>query len=120
MLCSICNHRRLNPEGKKHYALKRTPIKKKFRNTGQADLFKIIWEEREDHICVNCEGYLGEEMKAHFFSHDISGKGKDVVLNKELISLRCNPCHREKDQGTRARYESRKGINKGKYVGNDL
>lgn len=77
---------------------KKKPIKKKFpKKTGEAEMFKQIWEERE-HICINCKVYLGEEPIVHFFSH-IKGKGAnpELRLDKDNIDLLCRDCHYARD-----------------------
>jgi hypothetical protein len=74
------------------------PIKKKFpKKTGEAALFKEIWEERE-HICINCKVHLGEDPIVHYFSHR-KGKGSnpELRLDKDNIDLLCRDCHYARD-----------------------
>lgn len=70
-----------------------TRIKKKFKKkTGELDVFKEIWEERE-HKCFVCGSELGE-FSVILFSHVLTkGAYPSLRLNKENILLKCEPCH---------------------------
>lgn len=76
---------------------KKKPVKKFKKPTGEASLFKQIWEERE-HICINCKVYLGDEPIVHYFSHR-KGKGAnpELRLDKDNIDLLCRDCHYARD-----------------------
>ena len=77
---------------------KKKPVKKKFpKKTGEAEMFKQIWEERE-HICINCKVYLGEEPIVHYFSHRLGkGANPELRLDKDNIDLLCRDCHYARD-----------------------
>lgn len=92
---------------KKPGFIKRTPIKKKFKATGEALMFKEIWDERP-HICINCKENLGNEMRTWFFSHIKNKKHyPQLRLDKNNIQLLCLKCHHEYDNGTRESYYKR-------------
>ena len=94
-LCPVCNKARLDAGKKKPKKVKR--YKKKA--TGEREMFLEIWDERE-HICVHCGKNLGDEPKAHYFSH-IKPKGLHPKLRlvKNNIELLCMECHRQYDFG---------------------
>lgn len=72
----------------------------KRKPTGEALMFKEIWEERE-HTCVSCLASLGDEAKAHYFSHIIKkGANNSLRLEKKNIMLECLECHATWDFGT--------------------
>lgn len=76
---------------------KKKPVKKFKKPTGEAALFKEIWEERE-HICINCKVYLGEEPIVHYFSHRLGKKAHpELRLDKDNIDLLCRDCHYARD-----------------------
>lgn len=93
------------PKGKPF--MKRKPIKKKYKPTGEAEMFKQIWEER-NHICTNCRTLLGDEAQVWFFAH-IKSKKKfpELRLVKSNIMLHCLKCHHEYDNGTHESYAKR-------------
>lgn len=93
-MCVFCNKERLNEKNPK----KKKGIKKKYpKKSGEAEVFKIIWEERE-HICNNCLMPLGDEMRAHYFSHNRSKKVySEGRLDKNCITILCFICHHCKD-----------------------
>jgi len=105
-LCNACNSIRLSPAKKaagkttKKYTYKRKP-------TGEAEVFREIWEERE-HICTNCKIHLGNDARAHYFAH-IKPKKKhpELRLEKTNISLLCMQCHYELDMGTKESFNKR-------------
>jgi hypothetical protein len=90
------------------------PIKKVRKPTGEKDLFFEIWNERP-HVCVNCKCNLGNEAKAHFFSHIISKKKEPKLrLEKSNIWLLCFDCHYLYDFSTKDKFNERKNL----YIGN--
>ncbi len=94
-------------ENKKAAPLKRTAIKKKFKATGEGEIFKEIWDERP-HVCTWCKVHLGNEMRTWFFAHIKSKKQfPELRLDKVNIMLHCLECHTEYDQGTKASYAKR-------------
>lgn len=87
--------------------LKRSPIKKKYKATGEAEMFKEIWEERP-HVCTNCKVPLGNEAKTWFFAHIHSKKQyPELRLIPANIRLLCFECHQQYDQGTKESFEKR-------------
>jgi len=71
-------------------------------------MFLEIWTERE-HICTNCQCYLGDEPMAHFFAHILAkGKFPELRLVKTNIMLLCLDCHFAYDHGTKEQYNKRK------------
>jgi 5-methylcytosine-specific restriction endonuclease McrA len=75
--------------------------------TGEAKLFYEIWSKRP-HYCVNCKAYLGNEPRAHYFSH-IKSKGAypELRLDPNNIQLLCIQCHTLYDSGTIEQYKNR-------------
>ena len=64
------------------------------KNKGkEKQMFYEIWQERE-HRCTNCKCHLGNEARAHYFSH-IKSKGAypELKYNKDNIQLLCYDCH---------------------------
>ena len=63
------------------------------KTTGEKDLFLSIWDSRP-HVCTNCGKYLGEEPRAHYFSH-IKSKGAypELRLDPNNCQLLCMECH---------------------------
>lgn len=118
-LCDDCNQIRLHRKTRnqrrfeklKNRQIKHKIKKIKFRKpTGEAALFKEIWEERE-HICHNCKIPLGDEMKTFFFMHvkAKSTHGK-LRLVKTNIELACYDCHTAYDRVGMEAYNSRKNL----------
>ena len=69
--------------------------------SGQKELFGIIWKERP-HVCVQCNTKLGDEAKAHFFSHIYPKSIRPwLKLDPDNIELLCMECHHEHDFGKR-------------------
>lgn len=96
--------------------MSKEPIKRKVpkrrKPTGEAEVFKEIWDERE-HICTNCKAHLGDEAKTFHFAHKIpKGREPKLRLVKENIMLHCFECHREYDQGIRDKYNARFDLHK--------
>lgn len=90
------------PSGKKpKKPLKRSPIKKKRKKTGELDLFKEIWSERP-HFCECCRKPLGNELHVAFFSHLLAKSTYPKYrLDKRNIMLKCFACHHEWEFGDR-------------------
>ncbi len=118
-LCDNCNQLRLH--GKDRVTRKIEKIKsrqvkvrlkkiKPRRSTGEAKLFKEIWEERE-HVCHNCGIPLGDEMKTFFFMH-VKSKGAHGKLRlvKSNIELSCYDCHMAYDRIGIEAYKLRNGL----------
>lgn len=90
--------------------LKRSPINYVRRPTGEAEVFRQIWSERE-HKCDNCKLPLPEPALAIYFAHDKSKqKSPELRLEKSNIFLHCIICHRLKDHGTAQDYNKRKDM----------
>lgn len=83
-------------------------MKYKRKSTGEKKLFLEIWNERI-HYCINCNEYLGNEAKAHYFSH-IKPKGlyPELRLDKSNIQLLCFDCHYAYDFQSKEKYNERK------------
>ena len=101
-LCQWCNNKRL-----KQGAAKGGPSKRR-TPTGEAQVFLRIWEERQ-HICINCQTHLGNEPRAHYFSH-IKPKSthSELRLNPDNIQLLCFDCHQAHDQQGQDAFNKRK------------
>ena len=68
---------------------------------GEKELFAIIWYERP-HICKHCGVSLGNEMKAHYFSHIYPKSIRPWLrLDPDNIELLCIECHTSHDFGER-------------------
>lgn len=86
------------------------PISKKKKPTGEAILFKVIWETRS-HICINCKIPLGNEAKTFYFSHIKSKKQfPELRLLAENIQLLCWDCHYAYDFQTKDKFDARKDL----------
>ena len=72
---------------------------KKRKKTGELELYKEIWEER-NHECSICEVALPNLLRPIYFSHIIS-KGSEPKgrLDKENIWLKCHGCHSKYEFG---------------------
>ena len=80
------------PKAKK--ALKRTALKKKRKNTGQAKVFREIWDSRP-HNCAVC-WYPLHEARAVNFSHTLpKGTYPDLMLDKDNIEILCQKHHHD-------------------------
>lgn len=101
-LCRFCNHKRLN-EGKL-----KTPIRRKYKPTGEQQLFIELWKSRP-HICENCYTKLGKEPRAHYFAH-IKPKSTHphLRLDPDNIRMLCYDCHYAYDFQGKEAYEKRK------------
>lgn len=103
-LCKYHNEKRKAAEKK---AKGKTGYRYVKKATGEAEVFKLIWETRE-HICTNCKDYLGEEARAHYFAHIIP-KSREPRLRLEPTNIRllCMECHRLFDHGTKDKFNAR-------------
>ena len=83
-------------------------MKRKRKPTGEANVFREIWNERE-HICSNCGLHLGNDARSFYFSH-IKPKGKypELRLDKNNIELLCYECHYARDFQTKEKFENRR------------
>jgi hypothetical protein len=72
--------------------LKRSPIKKNHKPTGELIMFREIWNERP-HVCEKC-GYPIQEFSHNNFHH-LKGKGKypELRLVKSNVVINCFDCH---------------------------
>lgn len=88
-------------------------IKKKYnfkprKATGEKVMFLEIWEDR-DHICINCNVFLGTEPNVSFFAHILAkGKHPQLRLVKTNIMLLCVDCHFAYDHQTKEKYDKRR------------
>lgn len=81
--------------------------KPKKKATGEADLFREIWMERE-HWCVQCESYIRDPTPANF-DHILTKKQRpDLRLSKRNIRILCFDCHFIRHNGTKEQFEARK------------
>ena len=91
-LCVDCAKRNYAPIKRSTTQLKRSPIKKKYKPTGELIMFREIWAERP-HVCEKC----GDSI--HEFSHDnfhhVKRKGKypELRLVKSNVVINCFDCH---------------------------
>lgn len=96
----------LKPE--KREKKKPKPLSRVRTATGEAALFKALWLIRP-HICNNCKDPLGNEAKAHFFSHDKpKSRGEQYRLNPNNVILLCFDCHYAKDFQGEEKFNKRK------------
>lgn len=80
------------------------PVKKA---TGEAEMFKEIWKERE-HRCTGCGIGLGDEAKTFHFSHILKkGTYPKFRLDPENIMIECFRCHSTWENGS---LEAKKGM----------
>jgi DNA-directed RNA polymerase subunit N (RpoN/RPB10) len=130
-LCEDCNYKRLhlgrskldvlndkNRKINKYTTLDKKPLKTKknkvkniYKPTGELELFKEIWLERE-HKCIHCGKYLGDELNIQYFSHKIS-KGRDskLRLDKNNIDILCCECHYSLEFCGNEKFNKRKNLN---------
>lgn len=75
--------------------IKRTPIKRKYKASGEMEVFKMIWNERE-RVCFCCNKKLLGELHPSYFSHVLAkGTYGKFRLLKDNIVLCCVNCHNE-------------------------
>lgn len=71
---------------------KASTLSKKRKPTGEAPVFREIWEERE-HKCLTCSASI-HEARAVNFSHVLPKyKYPEFRLDKRNIVLQCEYCH---------------------------
>lgn len=121
-LCPVCNKKRLDAQkGKDPRKAHASPLRgskktglmtKKRKPTGEAELFRSIWNSRV-HQCTNCSEPLREPMRSFYFAH-IRPKSvyPEYRLDPNNIRLLCFSCHRAYDQGTREDFEKRSFVKK--------
>ena len=94
-LCDVCNYKRLHGgKSRAEVMLEKQKISiKRKKTTGELELFKEIWQERE-HVCVKCGKKLPEPLRSYYFSHKKSkGAFPELRLVKTNIELNCFDCH---------------------------
>lgn len=105
MLCVKCNEERLQET---RPVKKPRPKKYNKKVTGEGALFLAIWLSRP-HFCTNCKEFLGNEMRAHFFSHILSkGAHPEKRLDPTNIQLLCMECHEAYDFRGKDKFNARK------------
>lgn len=71
---------------------------KKYKPTGEKNIFEQIWSERE-HKCVVCKVIINDPGPINF-SHILSkGAYKKFRLNKDNIVIKCAACHHKYEFG---------------------
>jgi len=113
-LCHYCNKARLSlsrPKpgflGSSQSGLRTRKIRPRIKPTGEAVLFKAIWESRE-HRCGNCKAHLGNEARTFFFAHILpKSTHPERRLDALNIQLLCLECHSAYDQGSKESYLKR-------------
>lgn len=89
------------PPKKAKKPLKRTPLKKKFKSSGELSVFREIWNERP-HVCQVTGVFLGDEFNISFFSHVVpKSLSNELRLDKRNIWLELPTIHYEWDHGSR-------------------
>lgn len=96
------NPNRFTPDPKPAVTFKEPkPLKKKHKPTGELDLFRMIWNERE-HFCINCECVIREHRDKEnnviinpINFHHLKPKSRypELRLNKKNIVIWCFDCH---------------------------
>jgi len=82
--------------------LKRTAIKKKFKKSGEADVFKEIAKEQDEYIFCRCCNARIHELKPINFSHVVpKSLSNELRLDKRNIWICCADCHQSWDAGNR-------------------
>lgn len=101
----------------------RAGLKKKYKPTGELDLFRMIWNKRE-HWCVNCECIIREHRDANHnviinpinFDHIKTKKQHpELRLVESNIRILCVTCHLIRHNGTQSEFDARK--KESKYLG---
>lgn len=88
------------PPKKAKKPLKRSPIRKKFKKSGELEIFKEIWKERP-HIC-QVTGLPIHEFNVMCFSHVVmKSLAKKLRLDKRNIWLVLPSIHVEWENGDR-------------------
>lgn len=100
--CKMCNSASKSSNNDIVYALRTTIKISPRKSSGQAAIFKEIWDERP-HVSQISGEYLGEEMNVFFFSHVLSkGAFPAFKLLKENIWLETPSEHIEWENGDRS------------------
>lgn len=100
--CKMCNSASKSSNKDIIYVLRTTVKISPRKNSGQAAIFKEIWDERP-HVSQISGDFLGDDMNAFFFSH-VLGKGAFPAfkLLKENIWLETPAEHMEWENGDRS------------------
>lgn len=116
-LCILCNRDRLdeknagkNPQKQlPRTPIKRTALKQKMPEaTGEAVMFKKIWDESDEHFCDNCGDGLGIDMITWYFSHQkAKSTHNEDRLDPTNTKLNCEPCHTAYGARGKAAFEAR-------------
>lgn len=113
-LCANCVYKRTHKGMSRYEVLRKMAndrkerVNRRFRNTGERDVFLRIWNQRP-HYCENCGRYLGDEPRAIFFSHRVAKSVSERDrLNPENIDLLCGDCHFARDHQGQSVYEKRR------------
>lgn len=104
------NHQYHRQDSKAPKSLKRIPIKKKYKSTGEKAVFDMIWKERK-HVSfltgLPLPDTFNPQLYISMFAHVLSkGKYPRFRLLKENILLLTPTEHRILDQGTEAEREA--------------
>lgn len=77
---------------KQRKPMKRTPLKAKRKASGQAKVFKAIWDSRP-HWCEVCWATI-QQPRPENFSHLLpKGAYPELKLDERNIVLKCRDCH---------------------------
>jgi len=86
------------------------PLQVRRKVTGEAEMFREIWETCE-HECSHCREWLGDEINYSFFDHVLSkAQRKDLQLEKDNIRLLCFDCHFIRHNMPMEKFEARKKL----------
>lgn len=86
---------------KEQKPLKRTAIVYNRKVTGEGDMFKKIWSERE-HKCNCCDKKLGDELNVGYMSHLLhKSTYPSLRLYEKNIMIKCLKCHDEYGNGNK-------------------
>ncbi len=77
---------------KKRSFLKRVPLKRKFKPSGELRIFKEMWNSQK-HICEKCGIFLPEFSHSLFHHRKPKGRHPELRLVKSNIMLICFDCH---------------------------
>lgn len=98
-LCKFHNEERKSK--KRKTKINPTTIKSIKKATGEGEMFKSIWANRKSNKCTGCDADLGNEPRAHYFSHILKkGSYPALRLDPKNIMLECQFCHNTWDYGT--------------------
>lgn len=112
-LCANCVYKRTHRGMSRYEVLRKrqadreAELRRRFRRTGERDMFLRIWNQRP-HFCINCGKWLGDDPMPIFFSHRVAKSVSEVDrLNPDNIDLLCGDCHFARDHQGRSVYEKR-------------